>query len=122
MTIPASPTGAYLVALTPEAAESIRAQEMNIPFVPFRVGRESRQFRWKEAGLVGERRRSEPPNNDLYLLERDDLMNVSREHCQIDRDPGGFFLLDRGILVRGSYRARGTAETPRRPAAETGVS
>jgi hypothetical protein len=111
MPVPASPTGAYLVALTPEAAESIRAQEMNIPFVPFRVGRESRMFRWKEAGLVGERRRSEPPNNDLYLLERDDLMNVSREHFQIERDADGFHLRDRGsacgTLVEGRLAGRG---------------
>ncbi len=40
-----------------------------------------------------------------------------------------FFLLDRGILVRGSYRPRAAespshrdVQTPRRPAAETGVS
>src|SRR5512145_2127860 len=113
MSIPASPTGAFLVALTPEAAESIRAQEINIPFVPFRVGRESRQYRWKEVGLVGERRRSDPPNNDLYLIERDDVMNVSREHFLIDRDSGGFHLLDRGsacgTLVEGRVAGRGGA-------------
>jgi pSer/pThr/pTyr-binding forkhead associated (FHA) protein len=90
------PTGAYLVALTPESAESIRAREINIPHLPFRVGRESRRLRWTDAGLVGERRRSTAANNDLYLVEESEPMNVSREHFLIDRDAGGFFLMDRG--------------------------
>jgi predicted component of type VI protein secretion system len=123
MPVPASPTGAYLVALTPEASEAIRAQEMNIPYVPFRVGRESRQYRWKETGLVGERRSSDPPNNDLYLTERDDIMNVSREHFQIERDATGFFLLDRGsacgTLVEG--RLAGHGADPRQPLADHDV-
>ncbi|HEY3175830.1 MAG TPA: FHA domain-containing protein [Candidatus Polarisedimenticolia bacterium] len=90
------PTGAYLVALTPESAAAFQAHEINIPHLPFRVGRESRRFKWTELGLVGERRTEAPPNNDLYLVEESEPMNVSREHFLIDRRAGGFFLLDRG--------------------------
>ena len=58
-----SRTGAYLVALTPESAAAIQAREINIPHLPFRVGRESRRFKWTEMGLVGERRTVAAPNN-----------------------------------------------------------
>ena len=106
-TVPASRTGSYLVALTPESAEAIRAREINVPHLPFRVGRESRRARWTHVGLVAERerRRTEPANNDLYLVEESEPMNVSREHFLIDRDAEGFFLQDRGsacgTLVEG---------------------
>lgn len=100
-----SPSGAYLVALTPESAEAIRAREINLPHLPFRLGRESRNVRWTEAGLMAEKRMSGPPNNDLYLVESTDPMSVSREHLLIDRDAEGFFLMDRGsacgTLVEG---------------------
>lgn len=100
-----SPTGAYLVALTPESSASIQAKAINVPHLPFRIGRESRQVRWTQEGLVGEKRRSATPNNDLYLVETTDPMNVSREHLQIERDAEGFHLRDRGsacgTLVEG---------------------
>lgn len=95
---PSSQTGCYLVALTPESAEAIRATEINVPHLPFRVGRESRRFKWTELGLVGERRKSGPTNNDLYLVEEGEPMNVSREHFLIDRDDTGYFLQDRGSM------------------------
>ncbi len=100
-----SPTGAYLVALTPESSEAIRACEMNIPFLPFRIGRESRQPTRTPQGVVIERRKEASPNNDLYLREQGERMNVSREHLLIDRDGDGFFVMDRGstcgTLVEG---------------------
>jgi len=98
MAIPISRTGCYLVALTPESSEAIRAKEINIPHLPFRVGRESRKARWTGQGVVGERRKTAPPNNDLYLVEVTEPMNVSRQHFLIDRDDSGFFLSDRGSM------------------------
>ena len=95
---PASLTGCYLAALTPESAGAIQAREINIPHLPFRVGRESRRTRWTQVGLVGERRKAASSNNDLYLVEESEPMNVSREHFLIDRDADGFFLLDRGSM------------------------
>jgi pSer/pThr/pTyr-binding forkhead associated (FHA) protein len=100
-----SQTGCYLVALTPESSEAIRAKEINIPHLPFRVGRESRKPQWTDQGLVGERRTAAPPNNDLYLVEQSEPMNVSREHFLIDKEGGIFHLRDRGsacgTLVEG---------------------
>ncbi|HET9481492.1 MAG TPA: FHA domain-containing protein [Candidatus Polarisedimenticolia bacterium] len=111
MAEPRSQTGAYLVALTPESSDAIRAREINIPHLPFRVGRESRRFRWTELGLVGERRRAAPPNNDLYLADETEPMNVSREHFLISREGPAFYLLDRGsrcgTIVEGEVYGAG---------------
>jgi len=100
-----SATGTYLTALTPEGARTFGARAINIPHFPFRIGRESRRLKWTEQGLVGEKRRAAPPNNDLYLVEELEPMNVSREHFLIGRDDHGYFVLDRGsacgTLVEG---------------------
>jgi hypothetical protein len=38
-----------------------------------------------------------PPNNDPYLIDNGHLLNISREHLQINRtDGGGFHVHDRG--------------------------
>ena len=106
-----SPTGAYLVALTPESAEAIQAREINIPHLPFRIGRESRTVAWTSAGLVGERRTAVPPNNDLYLIEKSEPLNVSREHLLIGSEGGVFYVLDRestcGTIVEGEILGNG---------------
>lgn len=113
-----SPTGAYLVALTPESAEAIQAREINIPYLPFRIGRESRKFAWTGVGLVGERRIVAPPNNDLYLFEDSEPMNVSREHLLVGSEDGVFYILDRestcGTILEGVVLGKGGAirQTP----------
>ena len=108
-----SPTGAYLVALTPESAEAIQAREINIPHLPFRIGRESRQVAWTGAGLIAERRTTAPPNNDLYLFEPSEPLNVSREHLLIGSEQDGFYVLDRGstcgTLVEGEMLGCGAS-------------
>ena len=108
-----SPTGAYLVALTPESAAAIQAREINIPHLPFRIGRESRKVAWTTAGPVGERRTAAPPNNDLYLIEEREPLNVSREHLLIGSEGGVFYLLDRestcGTIVEGELLGKGGA-------------
>lgn len=113
-----SPTGAYLVALTPESATAFQAREINIPHLPFRIGRESRKATWTGAGLVAERRTTAPPNNDLYLLEDREPLNVSREHLLIGSEEGVFYILDRestcGTIVEGEVL--GTSGTRRQMA------
>jgi pSer/pThr/pTyr-binding forkhead associated (FHA) protein len=117
MAEPRSATGAYLVALTPESMDAIQAHEINIPFLPFRVGRESRRRFMTEQGIVAERRRTSAPNNDMYITEVGDPLNVSREHFLIDRDADGYFLLDRGsacgTLVEGALVGAGRPERTR---------
>ena len=97
---------ARLVALTPEAHAALGARELEITRFPYRVGRESRGIRRTPQGVVIERRTSgSRPTNELYLLDRDEPLNVSREHFAIDRDNTGYVLVDRGstcgTLVEG---------------------
>lgn len=88
-----------LVALTGEARLALSgAPELKLTRFPFRVGRESRSP--LEAGVVvhdERRRQSVAPNNDLYIWDPGPLLNISREHFQIERsDSGEFFVRDRG--------------------------
>ncbi|HZE89686.1 MAG TPA: FHA domain-containing protein, partial [Verrucomicrobiae bacterium] len=90
----------------PEAKAAIGAAEIELRELPYRVGRENRNMQWTDKGMRSERR--EPtgkPNNDLYLIEKTEPMNVSREHFQIERDGEGFALVDRkstcGTMVEG---------------------
>ena len=95
---------AFLKALTPEARACLGAPMVQISRYPFRVGRESR------VGPGGDfpdprRRQDSVPNNDLYLFEPGPMLNVSREHFQIEIKGGQFVLVDRGsacgTLVEG---------------------
>ena len=97
---------ALLVALTPEARDALGAPRREMKSFPYRVGRESRGTQRTPQGVVSERRDpGSRPSNDLYLLEHDDPMNVSREHFEIDRADTGYVLVDRastcGTIVEG---------------------
>jgi pSer/pThr/pTyr-binding forkhead associated (FHA) protein len=92
--------------MTPEAKEALGGPDVEIKSFPFRVGRESRKMTWSAQGIVTERRNpDQKPNNDLYLLEKSEPMNVSREHFLIDTEGEGFVLVDRestcGTIVEG---------------------
>ena len=95
---------AFLKPLTPEAEKSLGTKLYQIPIFPFRVGRESRQH---QAGNYPNSRRhtNSIPNNDLYLIEATQPLNVSREHFQIEWRDDQFFISDRGsacgTLVEG---------------------
>ena len=95
---------ACLKALTPEAKACLGSQLFEIPHFPFRIGRESRVG--PEQQVAASRRRPDSfPNNDLYLVEIGTVLNVSREHLQIELRDGQYFLVDRGsacgTLVEG---------------------
>ena len=97
---------ALLVALTPESGAALGAPEREITRFPYRVGRESRGMQRTAYGIIRERRDpGSRPSNDLYLVEPDEPLNVSREHFEIDRDGGGYILVDRastcGTIVEG---------------------
>lgn len=96
---------AYLKALTPEAKAALGGTYLKIPHFPFRVGRESRTFS-RPGGLIESRRGpGSIPNNDLYLIELGNILNVSREHFLIDYKDGAYVVVDRcsscGTLVEG---------------------
>ena len=94
---------AVLKALTPMARQSVsKAAHVDgmvpVRSFPFRVGRESRvkiidgRIERMERVKVGE----STPNNDLYLVDDGHLLNISREHFQIEKNGTRFFLYDRG--------------------------
>ena len=96
---------ARLIALTDDARQALGGQEIALRRFPYRVGRECRNVPGYIAS-VERRMGMTEPNNDLYIAERSDLHNVSREHFAIERDgEGRYFLTDRrsvlGTIVEG---------------------
>ncbi len=95
---------AMLKALTPEAIAATPLADIDgdliaIKDFPFRVGRESRVVQISGRLEPIDRPKkdiSSKPNNDLYLIDRGHLLNISREHFQIEQRGDGFYLVDRG--------------------------
>jgi hypothetical protein len=87
-----------LLPMTPEAKRSIQGDRIKLHKFPFRIGRESRLDRVVNSIKYKERRKKvDPPNNDLYLIDRGKLLNVSREHVQIEKkEDGTYEVVDRG--------------------------
>ena len=96
---------AALKALTPEAQAAIPqglmvAGLVGIHRFPFRVGRESRGkmvegvFHRVERPRLGD----SAPNNDLYLVDGGEPLQISREHFRIERTASGYQLVDRGSV------------------------
>jgi pSer/pThr/pTyr-binding forkhead associated (FHA) protein len=94
-------SSALLVALTEPGKLALDGADYAITEFPYRVGRESRKYDTpeKKALFADKRSPANKPNNDLYLVEESELINVSREHFQIDRGDGGFVLQDRGSTL-----------------------
>lgn len=93
------PEPALLIPLTDEARKALDGRDhVEIDRLPFRIGRESRLALVRGELTYMERRKGHrPPNNDLYLIDEGQLLNISREHLQIDKgSDGGFLVLDRG--------------------------
>jgi hypothetical protein len=93
---------AVLKALTPEAYRAIpknlQVSDMAcIKKYPFCIGRESR-VTLVDGKLEMERRTLSDcePNNDLYLIDFGEFLNISREHLMIDQRDNGYIVIDRG--------------------------
>ncbi len=71
---------------------------MELTHFPFKIGRESRGPQPAAGELVELRLGVAPDLNDLYLVEPrwSDMMQISREHLQIEQDGQRFFVADRG--------------------------
>jgi len=103
-----------LVALTPEATAALGGAEVEIGVFPFRVGRDSRSLPRATPRPVAERRApGTQPGNELYLAEPGELVNVSREHFQIQQHGTSYVLVDRqstcGTIVEGAVIGGGKA-------------
>ena len=65
---------------------------------PFRIGRESRIDLVKGEQVIAERHKlndDSKPNNDVYLIDYGVLLQISREHFQIEKDESGYVIKDR---------------------------
>ena len=106
-----------LVGLTEEARRGLGGNELVLPHLPFRVGRENRLNKLVNAI---ERRigAGHKQVNDIYLVEDTEYVNVSREHFVIEEVQGRVQLRDVGSAcgtivegeILGGERAGGVAE------------
>ncbi len=87
---------AWLVALTEDAQGAIHGEQKVIERFPFKVGRESRLGSAMPPQTAERRQRTEPQLNDLYIVDKGDVLNVSREHFLIEHERGQYVLADRG--------------------------
>jgi hypothetical protein len=87
---------AWLLALTDDARAALGGDQRVLERLPFKVGRESRLAPARPRQEADRRSTTQPPLNDVYLLERGELFNVSREHFLIEQEAGRYFLVDRG--------------------------
>ena len=116
---------AVLKAITPESKNAITNsclgnEIIGIWHFPFRLGRESR-VQYVEGEMVHSERvklNSGKPNNDIYLIDRGQYLQISRQHFQIEKTETGYLLRDRqsacGTVVNtqkiGSEDTGGTCE------------
>lgn len=96
---------AVLQALSAEALMAVSQRDIVNTFIPirkfpFRIGRESRirVVNGKTERIEREKLNNLEPNNDLYLIDRGQLLNISREHLLLERDGDGYAVVDRGSV------------------------
>jgi hypothetical protein len=94
---------AVLKAMTPEAIRAVPPSLLvegvvGIRKFPFRVGRESRVKKINGSLERIERTKldNREPSNELYLIDDGHLLNISREHFQIEKNGNEYRLTDRG--------------------------
>ena len=94
---------AVIKAMTPEAKravpQSLLVEDVvSIRKFPFRIGRESRvkKINGKLERIERPKLDDREPNNDLYLVDDGHLLNISREHLQIEKNGSKYLLVDRG--------------------------
>lgn len=109
-----------LLPLTAEARQSIGCDAVPVTDLPFRVGRESRYGVMHGKVVSMERRNSSAaPNNELYIHDNAEFLNVSREHFQIEqRADGTYEIIDRGSTcgtIVDDMVAGGESNVMRRP-------
>lgn len=94
---------AVLMAMSRAAEYSIPQFLMSEGLVPifsypFRVGRESRVklIDGRVERIERVKFKDVDPNNDLYLVDEGHLLNISREHFQIEKNSDKYYVYDRG--------------------------
>lgn len=94
---------AILKAITPEARNTITKNCLGDEIIgiwsfPFRIGRESRIERVDGELVLSERQKisNGKPNNDIYLVDNGQFLQISRQHLQIEKTKTGYLVSDRG--------------------------
>lgn len=101
---------AALVAVTEEAKHTIKESNISdevisITKFPFRIGRESRVKFENGMLIIQERHKINSgyePNNDAYLVDAGQLLQISRKHFIIEKSGDKYFLTDVGSAC-GTY-------------------
>ena len=100
---------AVLLPLTQKAKQSLPTEEKLIPIrlLPFKIGRESRLGK-NERGIFIKLRminENSQPNNDIYLVDDGNQLEISKEHCEISIEDDSYILTDRnssnGTILNG---------------------
>ncbi len=94
---------AILKAMTPESKNSIIKSCIGNDIIgiwefPFRIGRESR-VQYIDGKMVHSERvkiTSGKQNNDIYLIDQGEYLQISRQHIRIEKTESGYTLIDRG--------------------------
>lgn len=94
---------AILKAHTEESKHSIIKRNFGQDIIPiykypFRIGREARVDYIDGNVVLQERHKlgGHEPNNDVYLLDNGQFLQISREHCSIVNNGDMYMLQDRG--------------------------
>jgi pSer/pThr/pTyr-binding forkhead associated (FHA) protein len=94
---------AVLKAVTPEAKSAVTNSCLGNELIgiwkfPFRIGRESRVQNINGKLVVSERVKISQgqPNNDIYLVDHGQFLQISRQHFQIEESGNGYTVFDRG--------------------------
>lgn len=96
---------AVLIPLTNEAKNSIidikNNNVISMFTFPFRIGRESRMSENEKGFFVKLRILSNPskPNNDIYLFNSTQNLEISKEHFEIEKINNTFFIKDRNSTL-----------------------
>ena len=92
---------AILLPLSEKSKISI-SNEKIIPIfnLPYKVGRESRISKNERGFFVKLRvfNQESTPNNDIYLIDNDEFLQISKEHFEISIEDNSYFVLDRGSM------------------------
>ena len=97
---------AVLVPLTEDAKSTItllhnRKKLIPISTFPFKIGRESRMEE-SDRGLFIKLRimaNSSRPNNDIYLIDNKNNIEISKEHFEISNDKDEYLIKDRNSTL-----------------------
>jgi len=94
---------AVLKAVTEESKHSITRREFGHDIIPiynypFKIGREARVNYVDGEVILQERHKlsGKEPNNDIYLLDNGQFLQISREHCSVVSQNDTYTLVDRG--------------------------